>query len=287
MTTAVESVSSAVRGYVIAVSGGAGAVPGVFEALAQYAVGGLERGETVLRVACLRNPHANGTTTAAGLAVLTDRAVLLAEEGVPGQRIPLSDINDVRGIDVDHGGERYPALDVFSAGGHHRVVAAPVYGWTYELARTELQAFTTTLSRAADRVRVEMRPPVDQQTASALPIPDYHPSPAAPPTPSGATSAEEYGKARFVGDAAPIGGIPLSRLFNSICYVIAGIALLVMSQLPDFPSGGSMALAVVIGLGSIAYGAKIALTRTSYWVSSWVYLLAFGSVAAMFGLLAK
>lgn len=84
-----------------------------------------------------------------------------------------------------------------------------------------------------------------------------------------------------------VGGIPLPRFFNSICYIIAGGALVVMSQLAGFPGDGSTALAIVIGLGAVAYGAKIMMTRTSYWVGSWVYLLAFGSVAAMFGLLAK
>jgi hypothetical protein len=73
-------------------------VPGVFDALGQYVVGGLQPGETVLRVACLRNPRPDGTTAAA-ITVLTDRAVLLAEEDVPGQRIARSDISHARGVD--------------------------------------------------------------------------------------------------------------------------------------------------------------------------------------------
>lgn len=131
-------------------------------------------------------------------------------------------------------------------------------------------------------------------TYPASPYP-ASPYPAAPqpafageaPVPSGATAAPGYGKAKFVGDAAPVGGIPLSRILNSLCYVIAGIALLVMSGQPGFPGGGSMAVAILLGIGAILYGGKILLTRTSYWVSSWVYILAIGAVAAMFGLLSS
>ena len=289
MTTAVESVSTAVRGYVASVSGGVGTLPDVFDALARYVVGGLEPGESVLRVECLRNPRPNGT--AAALAVLTDRAVLLAEEGVAGQRISLSDISDVRGVDVEYGGVHHPALDLFHAGGHDRIVAAPVDAWNYELARSEMQTFLTTMSESANRLESRQPTAVEQAPVATSPV-SGHPVAAAPPAAPGdaargGSGSTAYGQARFVGDAAPVGGIPLSRLFNAICYVIAGIALVVMSQLPGFPGGGSMALAIVIGLGSIAYGAKIVLTRSSYWVSSWVYLLAFGSVAAMFGFLAK
>ena len=77
MTTAVEDLSSAVRRYVASVSGGAGAVPEVFEALAQYVVGGLRPDETVVRVVCLRNARPGAAPTAV-LAVLTDQALLLA-----------------------------------------------------------------------------------------------------------------------------------------------------------------------------------------------------------------
>ena len=285
MTTAVENVSSAVRGYVAAVSGGGSTVPEIFGLLGQYVVGGLEPGEAVLRVECLRSTRPDGTT-AAGLAVLTDRAVLLAEEGVPGQRIPLLDITDVRGANVEGDGGR-PTLDLFFVGGHQRIVAASVDGWNPELARAEIQAFVAMLMAQTERVRAAHRPVAEPQPVPAAPVHEYPEPAAGVPQPSGATSAAQYGQARFVGDAAPIGGIPLSRLFNAICYAIAGIALLVISAQPDLPGGGSMALAVAIGLGAIAYGAKILLTRTSYWVSSWVYLLAFGAVAAMFGVLAN
>ena len=62
------------------------------------------------------------------------------------------------------------------------------------------------------------------------------------------------------GDAAPVAGIPLCRLFNSGCYVIAGIALLVMSRLAGFPGGRSMALAIVIGLGATAPASRHCVT---------------------------
>lgn len=304
MTTAVESVSSAVRRYVATVSDGAGPVPKVFDALGVYAVGGLEPGETVQRVACLRNPGPSGTGTAT-LALLTDRALLIAQEGAPGQRLPLSDL-DVRGVDVDQG----PALDLFHAGTLQRIAAAPVEGWNPALVRSELQDLVTSMRQAADAAKspapagqsqaipaqatpsqpIPLPAPAQEPATQAAPPPAPAPIPsyaAAVPSGAHAASGEGYGKAKFVGDAAPVGGIPLSRLFNSICYIIAGIALVVMSQLAGFPGGGSMALAIVIGLGAVAYGAKIMMTRTSYWVSSWVYLLAFGAVAAMFGLLAK
>jgi hypothetical protein len=279
MTTAVESVSSAVRRYVATVSRGTAPVPDVFEALADYVVGGLQPDENVLRVVCLRNPRPDGTTTAA-LAVLTDRALLLAEEGAPGQRLPVADL-DVMGMDTDHG----PALDLFHAGTLQRIVAAPVDGWDPALVRAELQELVTAMTTAPHAVAAATTPAEPEPAASPLPIATA----AAQPVPSGAHVAPDagYGKARFVGDAAPVGGIPLSRLFNAICYIIAGIALVVMSQLAGFPGGGSMALAIVAGLGAIAYGAKIMMTRTSYWVTSWVYVLAIGSVVAMFSFLAK
>ena len=112
--------------------------------------------------------------------------------------------------------------------------------------------------------------------------------PAVPPpaATSGATAASspqrpEFGEARFVGDARPIAGIPLSRIFNAVCYVIAGIAMLVISAQPSVPPLWPL----VFGLLALAYGVKILVTRGSYWVHSLVYVIAIGAVVAMFATL--
>jgi hypothetical protein len=104
-----------------------------------------------------------------------------------------------------------------------------------------------------------------------------------PTAPARADGHPDFGEARFVGDARPIGGIPLSRIFNAVCYVIAGIALLVMSAQPSVPTAAPL----VIGLLGIAYGVKILVTRSSYWVSSVVYVVAIGAVVAMFATLGR
>jgi hypothetical protein len=97
--------------------------------------------------------------------------------------------------------------------------------------------------------------------------------PAAPrPAPTGA--APTHGGARFVGDAAPIGGIPLSRIFDAACYVITGIALFVMTGQTSTP----VWITVLLGLAALGYGIKILATRSSYWVSSIVYAVTFIAV---------
>lgn len=113
------------------------------------------------------------------------------------------------------------------------------------------------------------------------PGPDVAAVPVAP-TPPPPAAAEpkraEYGEARFVGDARPIAGIPLSRIFNAACWIIAGIAMLVISAQPTIPTVWPL----IFGLAGIAYGAKILFTRSAYWVSSTVYVIAIGAVVAMF-----
>jgi len=90
------------------------------------------------------------------------------------------------------------------------------------------------------------------------------------------------GEARFVGSAMPLGGVPISRLLNAACYIIAGIASLILSSQPQV--GG---WAVALGLAAIAYGIKIVITKTSYWVSSAVYVVAIFSVLAAMGALTQ
>lgn len=76
-----------------------------------------------------------------------------------------------------------------------------------------------------------------------------------------------HGGARFVGDAE-IGGMPLSRILNALCYIVTGVALLVATGSSSTPAW----MTVLLGLAGLGYGLKILATRSSYWVSSVVYL---------------
>jgi hypothetical protein len=88
----------------------------------------------------------------------------------------------------------------------------------------------------------------------------------------------QYGKAKFVGDAQPIGGMPLSRVVNALVYMIAGIAGLVVSGQPN--AGG--AKVGLVGAAAMAYGLYILFTKGSYWVSSVVYVVALFAVFGAF-----
>ncbi|MEI4273027.1 hypothetical protein TEK04_14965 [Klenkia sp. LSe6-5] len=105
------------------------------------------------------------------------------------------------------------------------------------------------------------------------------------PTTNGTTSPRDdgYGRARFVGDAAPVAGIPLSRVLNAACYVISGIAIIVIGVQVGHGTAGAAAL----GLAAIAYGVYVVLSRGSYWVSSWIYVLTIIAVLGMFGAFAR
>lgn len=81
-----------------------------------------------------------------------------------------------------------------------------------------------------------------------------------------------------MGQATPLGDLTLTRLVNGLCYVIAGIACLFLASQPG---GGSFG-AVCIGLAGVAYGIKILTTRTSYWVNTLTYVIAFGAVLYAF-----
>lgn len=83
---------------------------------------------------------------------------------------------------------------------------------------------------------------------------------------------------RFIGDAE-LGGVSLRRMFDAACYVVAGIAFIVIGADTNTTWG------VVLGVGVILYGAKIALTLSSYWVSTGIYVVAFLAVVATFGVL--
>lgn len=63
----------------------------------------------------------------------------------------------------------------------------------------------------------------------------------------------------------------VSRAINAFCYLLSGVVIigLVVAR-PDVPAGWQIWL---IALVSIAYGLYIGLTRRSYWVSTYTYLI--------------
>ena len=86
------------------------------------------------------------------------------------------------------------------------------------------------------------------------------------------------GSPRFLGDADLGSGLTVRRLFDAACYVVAGIAFIAIGATTE---GGGWG--VVGGVAAMLYGAKIALTTTSYWVSSLIYVVAVLAVAAAIG----
>lgn len=107
-------------------------------------------------------------------------------------------------------------------------------------------------------------PAATTTTAEAQPRRSFAP-PAAGPS---STAAPAYGQAKLVGDATPFGGMPISRMLNGLCYIVTGIALFVAAG----QGAPSAWIAVLIGLGALGYGLKILLTRSSYWITTVVYL---------------
>jgi len=85
--------------------------------------------------------------------------------------------------------------------------------------------------------------------------------------PVGAPEREPHGGARFVGDAAPVAA--MSRFFNAACYIVTGIAMFVLSA----QAADQAWFAIPLGIAGVGYGVKILATRTSYWVSSVIYVL--------------
>ena len=83
----------------------------------------------------------------------------------------------------------------------------------------------------------------------------------------GGSDPAPHGGARFVGDAAPVAA--MSRFFNAGCYIVTGIAMFVVSgQVSD-----QAWMAILLGIAGVGYGVKILATRSSYWVSSVIYVL--------------
>jgi hypothetical protein len=93
---------------------------------------------------------------------------------------------------------------------------------------------------------------------------------------------------RYVS-TAQIGDMSIRRLFDAACYLIAGIAFLVLPVVANEDTasseGTNLGWIAFFGVGAILYGLKIALTRTSYWVSTLIYLVAVLSVGGVLSLM--
>jgi hypothetical protein len=81
---------------------------------------------------------------------------------------------------------------------------------------------------------------------------------------AGALPSSTAGGPRYVGDAAVVGDLTVRRVLDAGAYLLTGGLLALF--------GGSESVwAVLLGLGLLGYGVKIAATRTSYWVNTAVY----------------
>lgn len=105
-----------------------------------------------------------------------------------------------------------------------------------------------------------------------------------PPSEGSATVAgsdDESRRHRYIGDAH-VGVWTVRQLFDALCWILAGIMLIVIGAAPDISSGWLIALGICVAL----YGVWILVGARSYWVSSWVYALALiavvGAWAAVF-----
>ncbi len=109
--------------------------------------------------------------------------------------------------------------------------------------------------------------------------PRAQPGPATRPSTSSSASPSSRATPRYVGDAG-IGDLwSVRQVFDAACWVIAGIAMIVLALQPETSSGW----VVVIGIAGVLYGLRILFGGGSYWVSSWVYVIAFFAVVVTFG----
>ncbi len=114
-------------------------------------------------------------------------------------------------------------------------------------------------------------------------VPSFSPPVQARPAtrPSTTSPASQGNRAtpRYVGDAG-IGDLwSVRQVFDAACWIIAGIAMIVLAVQPETSSGW----VVVIGIAGVLYGLRILFGGGSYWVSSWVYVIAFFAVVFSFG----
>lgn len=90
-------------------------------------------------------------------------------------------------------------------------------------------------------------------------------------------SGRAAGGPRFVSDAR-VGTMTARRAADAACYLIAGLALLVLAREPEL--GWKTGL---FGAGCLGYGSWIFATRKSYWVSTLVYVVSLFAVAWAIG----
>lgn len=109
-------------------------------------------------------------------------------------------------------------------------------------------------------------------------IPASEAAPAVPtqsPAPDVAAETPQQAQSRSAGQgpqvAIPRPTAPLSigRGFNALCYIATGLFLFVAG----FASLSRFWYGPLIGLAVAAYGMKILLTRSSYWITWYIYLL--------------
>ena len=88
--------------------------------------------------------------------------------------------------------------------------------------------------------------------------------------------APQHTGPRFIGDA-DLGGISVRQGIDSLAYVIAGIAMIVFGVSEEGSPWG-----IALGIAAILYGGWV-LVAESYWVSTFIYLIAILAVVAAFG----
>jgi hypothetical protein len=69
----------------------------------------------------------------------------------------------------------------------------------------------------------------------------------------------------------------MSRCINAICYIFSGIFMLVLVA----QKGGGAGI-VLVSLACIGYGVYIGLTRRSYWVSTYTYIIPVVAIGYVF-----
>lgn len=102
--------------------------------------------------------------------------------------------------------------------------------------------------------------------STPLPAPK---GPQAVPTQSGALGFEPVVGMGAPSIPPPTSPISAGRLFNALCYLATGVFLFIAG----FGALNKYWYGPLIGLAFVAYGLKVLLTRSSYWVSWIIYLL--------------
>jgi hypothetical protein len=61
--------------------------------------------------------------------------------------------------------------------------------------------------------------------------------------------------------------VSLGRYFNAACYIVSGAVVV------GTPAGRSDTVILLLGILALLYGLYVALTRRTYWVSSFTYIV--------------